>query len=122
MFVIKPDNYEEWQHAMFILSYYQVQCTMHSDGDNFESAYMVVAGPASINRDNTITNNIRMAEACFQMNWHQGGMICHHCEREDQCLTCNVYSECADPGNKDCSDSSQTCGHLTFVKRIKPAF
>jgi hypothetical protein len=103
MFVIKPNDYEEWQHAMFILSYYHVRCTIHSDGDNFESAYMVVD---STDEDNPTTSYLHMAEAAFQMNWHQGGVLCHHCEDINEAL--------------DVKET--TCGHLTFVRRINPAF
>lgn len=124
MFVIKPNNHAEWQYVMFILSYHQVQCTMYSDGDHFESAYMVVDKEYNEFEllDSKEENQLRMAEATFQLNWHQGGSICPHCEGDKPCIKCAIFNECADPGNKDCTGHKQICGHLTFVRRINPAF
>jgi hypothetical protein len=104
MFVIKPDNPEEWQNAIFMLSYYHVCIEMYSNGEDQESAYMVVSTP------DTDGEQERMAEMAFQMNWHQKGKLCPHCTKQD-----------ADGTSED-GVSDDVCGHLTFNKRINPAF
>jgi hypothetical protein len=91
MFVIKPNNGTDWQEALFMLSYYHVQAVMYSDGENEKSAYMVVESLPDKEGD-----DLQLAEMCFQMNWRQGGMVCHHCEKEE----------------------ATSCGHLTFVEPI----
>jgi hypothetical protein len=96
MFVIKPNNGTDWQEALFMLSYYHVQAVMYSDGENEKSAYMVVDGPVGVSTDGTTDDQVRLAEMCFQMIWRQGGMVCHHCEKEE----------------------ATSCGHLTFVEPI----
>ena len=101
MFVIYPKDPAEWQNAMFMLSYYHVLCRTYSDGDNEISAYMVVEGlPETDGTDRD--DDLRMAEMCFQMNWHQEGKLCPHCV--------------------DHSDVFDCCGHLTFTKKINSAF
>ncbi len=93
MFVIKPDNAVDWQHAVLMLSYYMVKMEAFSDGDNMDSAYMIVR------KCGDKDEQLRLAEMCFQMNWHQVGSLCPHC-----------------------SDDLDSCGHLTFNRPIIPAF
>lgn len=94
MFIIKPKFAEDWQVAIFMLSYYHVSMTTFSDGDNVESAYMVV----SCGKDQS-QEDLRLAEMCFQMNWNQVGRICPHCAEV-------------------CTDE-EFCGHLTFDMPIE---
>ena len=92
MLVIKPKKAADWMHAMFILSYYkELTLELFSNGEDAVSTYMVVEGEE---------DSLRLAEMAFQMNWHQGGWICPHCE----------------------GDEEETCGHLTFTHPINPAF
>jgi hypothetical protein len=104
MFIIQPANPAEWQSAMFMLSYYHVYIELYSDGENQESTYMVVSTPG------TDGEQERLAEMCFQMNWHQKGNLCPHCTKQDT------------DGTSDDDVSDDVCGHLTFDKLIKPAF
>jgi hypothetical protein len=107
MFVIKPNNTKEWQHAMFILSYYsELKINTYSDGEDERSAYMVVESHYTGDSQ----ESLRLAEMCFQMNWHQGRNLCPHCTKQD-----------ADGTSED-GVSDDVCGHLTFVRKIKPAF
>ena len=104
MFIIFPEKAADWQSAMFIMSYYKdVYCELFSDGENAESAYMVVdASPPGFEiPTDEANNNLRLAEAAFQMNWHQTrGWRCIHCDALPEPLR------------------EETCGHLTFTKRI----
>jgi hypothetical protein len=77
MFVIYPENAADWQHAVFMLSYYHVKIEAFSDGEDSESAYIIVRGD---------DEQLRLAEMAFQMNWHQGGIKCRHCS--DDLDTC----------------------------------
>lgn len=131
MFVIKPENAADWQHAMFMLSDYHVECKLYSDGENAESTYMVVEASISTKVDEHRDEEaLRLAEGRFQMNWHQVGMICPHCE-DMEGTTGPVEAE---PGKLSArgilNDLKQwygtddgfyelsTCGHLTFSKPI----
>jgi hypothetical protein len=108
MFVIHPENPSDWANAMFIMSYYkELHCEMFSDGENDETAYMVVsaAPPGYDLPSDEALNNLRMAEMAFQMNWHQKSHFrCGHCDALPDPLR------------------EKTCGHLTFNKIINPAF
>lgn len=101
MFIIKPEKPEDWQHAMFMLSYYHVDITIRSNGEDAESVYMVVEDTTFCcsDRDDEREEQLRLAEAHFQSAWRQVGNVCPDCEsRED------------------------ICGHLTFNNPISPAF
>jgi len=100
MFVIMPKNSADWQHAMFMLSYYNVECSLYSNGEDAESTYMVVSAGVDEYRDEEA---LRLAEMCFQVNWHQSNeKLCLHCV--------------------DHADRFDSCGHLTFTHPINPAF
>lgn len=121
MFVIKPASQYDWVHALFILSHYHVMATMYSDAEHIDSVFMVV----SEHPEHVGTDDERMAEMAFQMNWHQKGNICPVCEVEkitDPEHECKIWDTCG----HDCEDCDitieNTCGHLTFVKPIVPAF
>lgn len=104
MFVIMPKNSADWQHALFMLSFYHVSLTVRSDGEEANTTYMVIGKlPETTNTDRG--NDLRMAETCFQMNWHQGGMICPDCHKEQN----NYWGGC---------DGKDTCGHLIFTHPI----
>lgn len=100
MFIIMPKNPADWQQAMFMLSYYHVRCTLYSNGEDAKSVYMEVRAPRSSGDDGE--DALHLAEMCFQMNWHQGGMICPGCHKEQN----NYWAGC---------DGKDTCGHLTFT-------
>ena len=100
MFVIKPIKDADWQHAIFMLSYYHVKISTFSNGEDAITAYMVVEGKPMAEGDE---DHLRLAEMCFQMNWHQhGSSLCPHCI--------------------DHADVFDSCGHLAFSKPINPAF
>jgi hypothetical protein len=124
MFIVKPNNPAEWQSAMFILSYYQVSLTVRSDGDNMDSAYMAVDPLAfcASSTDKERQEHYRLAEIAFMANWHQKHGICADCKDPEPCLKCEIYSECAEPGNVKCTGISHHCGHMTFTGLIIPAF
>jgi hypothetical protein len=100
-FVICPMEPADWQHAMFILSYYhKLEISLFSDGSNAESAYMVVESKPLLEGDE---NELRLAEMAFQGDWHQHNeKLCPHCI--------------------DHADHYDSCGHLAFSKPINPAF
>lgn len=102
MFCIKLSDMarDDIMHAMFLLSYYHVSAQLFSDGDDPDSTYMVVEGPAAIMENNEVVDNVGMAEMAFQMNHRQVGFICPHCENDDD-------------------NEEKTCGHLTFTTRIE---
>jgi hypothetical protein len=102
MFIIKPFKPEDWEHALFILSYYHVSVGVRSNGEQSNTTYMVVEElPEAVGTDHD--NDLRLAEACFQMNWHtHNGHLCPECI--------------------DHSDVYDTCGHLAFSHPINPAF
>jgi hypothetical protein len=107
MFIIKPKRLEDWTYALFMLSYYHVDITMYSDGEEESSMYALVDKKQNP-KFNTPDSNwdpeeyLRCAEMAFQMAWHQVGMLCPHCEGQ--------------PG------IGETCGHLTFSEPIKDHF
>jgi hypothetical protein len=124
MFIVKPNNPAEWQSAMFILSYYHVSLTVRSDGDNMDSAYMVV-GDATFccsDNDEELMEHYRLAEIAFMANWHQKHGICADCNDPEPCLKCEIYKECAEPGNVQCTGIAHHCGHMTFTGNIGLAF
>jgi len=87
MFVITPKNAADWQHAMFMLSYYHTKIEAYSNGEDADTVYIIVRG---------LDEQVRLAEAAFQMNWHQDGSgQCGHC-----------------------SSDIDYCGHLKFTKPI----
>ena len=98
MFVSKPLKAEDWEHALFMLSYYHVSITVHSNGEQVSTTYMVVEGlPETDGTDRD--NDLQLAEMCFQMNWTQhGSKLCPDCI--------------------DHADRFDFCGHLTFDKPI----
>lgn len=102
MFVIKPIKDADWQHALFMISYYQVDLTVRSNGEDANTTYMVVEHDPSTT-GTVHENDLRTAEACFMLNWHQhGSSLCPECI--------------------DYSDRFDSCGHLAFSKPINPAF
>ena len=108
MFIIHPTNAADWANAAFILSYYrELHCEMFSDGENEESAYMVVdSTPAGFDLPtHEAIESLRCAEMAFQMNWLQKS---HH-----RCAHCDALPEPL---------QEETCGHLTFCGTIKSTF
>ena len=97
MFVIKCNNNEDWQSAMFILSYYHVISTMYSDGEDPTTTYMVVENGKV--DDDALT----LAEMAFCGDWISDSKdyrwCCPHCENGEM---------------KNCDTG--ICGHLTFVE------
>jgi hypothetical protein len=100
MFVIFPVKPADWQHALFMLSYYHVNITIRSDGEDAITTYMVVDNDGTTEAQ----EQLRLAEMCFQMNWHQSN---HH----RLCPECMPHS-----------DQFDSCGHLTFTKPIISVF
>jgi len=100
-FVIYPINPADWQHAMFILSYYnKLKISTFSNGSDSDTAYMVVESKPILEGEE---NQLRLAEMAFQGAWHQyGEKLCPHCI--------------------DHADHFDTCGHLAFRKPINFAF
>lgn len=99
-FVICPTEPADWQHAMFILSYYsKLIISTFSNGEDANTAYMVVESKPLLEGEE---DELRLAEMAFQMNWHQIGRLCPHCI--------------------DHADHYDSCGHLAFSKPINPAF
>ena len=92
-FVIYPTNPADWQHAMFILSYYhKLEISTFSNGTDANTAYMVVESKPMLEGDE---DELRLAEMNFQGNWHQyGEKLCPHCI--------------------DHAEHFDTCGHLAF--------
>ena len=129
-FVVKPISLIEWQHAMFILSYYHVDIAAFSNGDDPLSTYMVVGAihPKSERikgQDINPQEQLRLAEMAFQLNWHQVGNLCPHCHctEVDVCASCVVNYSCDDVrGDCGVKAGPTTCGHLTFNRPIIPAF
>ena len=77
MFAIKPENPDDWQHAMFILSTYFVKIESYSNEEDADTTYIIVRGDQ---------DQVRLAEMAFQMNWHQVGARCPHCSPDlDTC-------------------------------------
>ena len=104
MFVIKPIKPADWEHAMFMLSYYHVKLTVRSNGEQANTAYMVVDALDDEERTgDTGKNDLRLAEAAFQWNWHT-----HHSRLCPECI--------------DHSDQFDSCGHLAFSHPVNPAF
>jgi len=108
MFVIKPENTAAWKDALFILSCYHANISTFSNGDDPSSTYMVVdtLHPDSeqvINQNLDVQQQLNLAEMCFQMNWHQVGTICPHCDEVEGTVP---------------PDEPKVCGHLTFNKPI----
>jgi len=103
MFVIKPINPSDWEIAIFMLSYYHVQLTIRSNGEQASTTYIVVEKMLNDGDDKQAADDLRTAEMCFQMNWHtHSSKLCPDCI--------------------DHADVFDSCGHLTFSKPIKPAF
>lgn len=100
-FVIYPIESADWQHAMFMLSFYnKIKISTYSNGDDADTAYMVVEEVVIPEGEES---ELRLAEMAFQMNWHQHPVsLCPHCI--------------------DHSDHFDRCGHLAFSKPINPAF
>jgi len=100
-FVIYPIEAADWQHAMFILSYYtNIKISTFSNGEDADTAYMVVESVLLLEGEE---NELRLAEMAFQIEWLQHSeRLCPHCI--------------------DNSDHFDTCGHLAFSKPINPAF
>ena len=96
MFVIMPKNPADWQQAMFMMSYYKVKMETFSNGEDADSAYMVVGHTDDYHPLGQEDDDLQTAEMCFQMNWRQVGMKCPHC----------------------LDDGEKTCGHLTFNEPI----
>ncbi len=88
---------QDFQQAMFIMSYHHVSMTAYSDGDDPTSTYMVVGGKGCGQQVNE--EALYNAEMAFMMNFRQEGMKCLHCA-------------------VDKMNGEQTCGHLTFTTFI----
>lgn len=118
MFVIKPENAADWQHAMYILSHYHgLVINLYSDAETATSVYMVIRDGADLDSIKALLQ----VETAFQHNWNQVGMVCPHCyDDTDPCRACEIYRDCGDHGSVNCRPT--TCGHLTFNEPIKPAF
>ena len=103
MFVIYPETAADWQHAMFMLSYYHVRCKLYSNGEDASTTFMVVSEDEDWSESDA--ENLRLAEISFQMDWHpRSGLRCVHCDALPEPLR------------------EETCGHLTFHKPINSAF
>lgn len=115
IFVVKPETSEDLQHALFLLSYYRVRVEFFSDGEDSSSTYMVVDEADEVRKGDFL-----LAQMAMQMNFHQGNADrCPHCEDLPTCDDCK-YNE-GDSGN--CEHCTRLfCGHLTFTKKINPAF
>lgn len=96
-FVIYPINHADWQHAMYILSFYsKLVISTFSNGTDADTAYMVVESKPILEGEES---ELRLAEMNFQGEWHQHGeRLCPHCI--------------------DHSDHYDTCGHLAFKAPI----
>jgi hypothetical protein len=107
-FVIYPTEPKDWQHAMFILSYYkEIKIATFSNGTDVDTAYMVVSvidDVPGFPEDGMVSENkLRLAEMAFQGAWHQyGEKLCPHCI--------------------DHAERFDTCGHLAFKEPINFAF
>lgn len=98
MFIIHPDNPNDWAEALLMLSYYHVSGVMYSNGENVEGMHMAV-GAHNQHPDNKDTDDddVALAEMCFQMNWIQRGKVCCACRE---------------------TDGAEVCGHLEFTRPI----
>ena len=83
----------DFREAMFIMSYHHVSMTAYSNGEDAASTYMVVGGKGC--GQQVKEEDLHNAEMAFQMNFHQEGMICPHCDGMEK-----------------------VCGHLTFTTFI----
>ena len=100
MFVIKPLKAEDWEHALFMLSYYHVNITVRSNCEQTSTTYMVIEAEMYDDVRNTPgEEQLQLAEMCFQMNWTQ-----HNSKLCPDCI--------------DHADRFDFCGHLTFGKPI----
>ena len=131
MFIVKPENPNDWAEALFKLSYYHVSYSIHSNGENVDGMYMVVEKQYNEfeQLDSEEEAQLRLAESAFQCpdsNWHTDGRgMCEVC-RDDEisvCVDCDIRYSC-DDSRDDCQlkNIPPTCGHLTFVKPVKGAF
>lgn len=90
---------QDFQQAMFIMSYYHVSMTAYSNGEDATSTYMVVGGEG--NGQQVKEEDLHNAEMAFQMNFRQVGKICPHCDGQ--------------------IEGETVCGHLTFSTFINSA-
>lgn len=127
MFFIVPENKEDLVEALGILAYYHVAASSYiEDPDDLDTMYLAVNQDHFTGPDADNESDVRLAEAAFQMNWHQGGK-CPECSEDDisLCVDCDIRYAC-DDSRDDCALKHHkrliTCGHLVFTKPINPAF
>lgn len=98
MFIVKPQTLEDYRQALFILSYYHVKVTIHSDGSNASSVEIVVTEDYGYAKDETMEkalDQLLLAGETFDNNF----------DTEDlgPCALCKTIGRPED------------CGHITYT-------